>query len=481
LNDAAALLREGCFDCLADAFRIYDSLRSVPSFEEAATAGAVRASALLSLRERELGTEDSGYLPRARALAAGLPAVQASMAPLLEIAEAVPWYAAGASRRITDDGELTRMQFGYRRRDEWLGVLGARADEGALSAHLWLAFNCVYSTPTSQAIGEWLDRVPAWRGAPLVAFKTATCGSFDDAALERLLAADPRFVEAHYFVGLRSILRGRLDEAAEHLEQAYAWRPRWPAVTNSLGNVYLTAEEFEKAAASYARTLAVVPRNPDALLGTVRALTYVGRYTEALDAVDRLLALEHWYIGDARYWRALIEAQLRRNEDAWTDVELAAKLLVNAEVPKLAGIVAYRLQHPAVAQAKFEESLNRDSTDCETAFYLGVVLADERLWPRSAEVLIGAAGCLEHAREAAQEEIVAIRASADPPERKAKQIARREQKIAEAGRMLVTSWFNTAVAYYSLDQKPEARTFAQKVIDDDQFGARARELLSRLR
>ena len=44
--------------------------------------------------------------------------------------------------------------------------------------------------------------------------------------------------------------------------------------------------------------------------------------------------------------------------------------------------------------------------------------------------------------------------------------------------MLATSWFNIAVAYYNLSRKAEARQFAEKVADDEQFGERAREILS---
>ena len=46
---------------------------------------------------------------------------------------------------------------------------------------------------------------------------------------------------------------------------------------------------------------------------------------------------------------------------------------------------------------------------------------------------------------------------------------------------MATSWFDIAVAYYNLSRKTEARQFAEKVVGDEQFGERARELLSRLR
>ena len=45
----------------------------------------------------------------------------------------------------------------------------------------------------------------------------------------------------------------------------------------------------------------------------------------------------------------------------------------------------------------------------------------------------------------------------------------------------MTSWYNTAVSYFSLSKKEQAREFAEKVNTDDEFGERARQLLAQLR
>jgi tetratricopeptide (TPR) repeat protein len=478
LAGADALVRAGCFDCLLAAYREYDELRRTPSAEEAATAGAVRAAALLAVRERELGTEDSGYLQRAQELAAGRPPLQQAIAPLLEIADTLP--TRGSARQVSDDTDLSRMQAANRNRAAWTEYLHTHADDDALSAYLWLGFNCAYVPTSQQAMAEWLTPLPGWREAPLVAFKTATCSTFNRASIDRLLQADPRFVELNYFAGLSATFAGRIDEASDHMQRAYAWRPRWPAVTNSLANIFITLEDFDQAVDFFDRTLVVLPAFPDALLGKVRALTYLGRHEDALVAVDQLLALGRWLVGDARYWRALNEAQLARYDEAWQDVELASRLLVNAAVPKLAGIIAYRRKQLDVATAKFDESRARDREDCETGFYLGVVLAEQAVWVRTADVLVETGRCLDTAEHALTDEIERIRASDDPPARRARQIARREQKIAAGRRMMATSWFNVAVAYYNLGRKSEARPYAEKIVEDEQFGERARDLLTRI-
>jgi tetratricopeptide (TPR) repeat protein len=260
---------------------------------------------------------------------------------------------------------------------------------------------------------------------------------------------------------------------------AYAWRPQWPALTQSIANIAMTVEEFDRAALFYDRTIALEPLAVDALLGKARAQTYLGKNVEAIATTDLLLNA-HWFVGDARYWRALNESELERNDEAWTDVELADKLLVNAEVPKLAGLIAYRRRDLDVSRGKFEVAHKRNGNDCETAYYLGVVLAEQRVWPRTADMLLEAAQCIDAAELAYTEQIAKIRASNDPPARQAQKIARREQYIAKGRRMQATSFYDIAVAYFNLSRKDDARRYAEKVSADEQFSERAKEILSRL-
>jgi nitrate reductase alpha subunit len=96
-------------------------------------------------------------------------------------------------------------------------------------------------------------------------------------------------------------------------------------------------------------------------------------------------------------------------------------------------------------------------------------------------VLVETSQCLENWERDYHAEIARLRASNQPATRVQRQVARREQQIADGRRKMATSWFNVAVAYYQLARKAEARQYAEKVADDEQFGERARELLTRLR
>jgi len=476
IADADALVRAGCLDCLLDAFKEYDSLRSNPAVAEAASAGAVQAAILIALRERDLGLLDSNFVQRARELATASSAFASRFPELADIIETIPRQGQAA-----DDADLTARQKAYRNRDAWLNGLESHAIDDAASAYTWLAFNCAYSTPTKEKVAEWVSKTQSWSEAPLIRFKAAGCGAYDADAFEALLSANPRFLEANYFLGLRAMRAGKLDDAAALLQKAYEWRPRWPAVTQTLASLYLSAEEFEQAVDFYDRTLEMHPGFADALLGKAKALTYLGRHDAALDTIDQLLALEHWYIGDARYWRALNEAQLARYDDAWTDVEIAAKLLLNAEVPKLAGRIAYNRKESQVSRERFELSRMRNPTDCETSYYLQLVLGELADWPKTAEVAAAAAVCLADEEIELAKQIENIRAKDMAPAKKEKQIAKREQRIANDVRMRVTSWYNAAVSNYNLKNADEARRYAEKVVGDDQFGDRARQLLARLR
>ena len=52
--------------------------------------------------------------------------------------------------------------------------------------------------------------------------------------------------------------------------------------------------------------------------------------------------------------------------------------------------------------------------------------------------------------------------------------------MADGRRLIVTPWFSTAVAFFSSSRKDQARPCAEKVAGDEQFGERAREILTRL-
>jgi tetratricopeptide (TPR) repeat protein len=246
-----------------------------------------------------------------------------------------------------------------------------------------------------------------------------------------------------------------------------------------LGNIATTAEDFEGALAFYRETLALVPDQPDALIGSVRSLTSLERHDEAIATADTLIAAGR-YPGDARYWRALNEVHLSRFDEAWADIELATALLVNADVPKLSGIIAINRQSFDIARTKLEEAETRRANDCEVGFYLQIALSEQRAWSAAAETAARAAACFDRDEAQLRKEIDDLRASDTPEVKRERLIASRTLRLSANDRMRAACWFNAAAAHFNVGARDEARVYAEKLLEDERFGARARDLVSRL-
>ncbi|HXD74481.1 MAG TPA: hypothetical protein VN628_12125 [Vicinamibacterales bacterium] len=477
LVKADANFRAGCFDCLAEALRQYESVRSVAAVSRDAADGAMRSAALLAMRERELGTTDSGYLEHARELLGALPEMQGDVAPLLGIIGAFPW-RAGAGRSGAPDSLVTNI---YANRDQRTESLRATAARDEFSAYMFVAYACESGTGLRLGNGEMRTAVGAMIDAPIVAYRLAICPTSGAAALDVVLEREPRYKEIAFYKGLNATSARKLDDADARYREAYDWRKTWPAATLAIANIAMSAEEFQLSREFYDNTLALAPDFPDALLGKVRALTYLDRPEDAITTADRLLAISR-YPGDANYWKAYNELAIHQLDTAWSDVEAADKLLINSDVPKLAGIIAIDRKEYEVARKKLETARQRNAMDCTTLYYLTLVQAELRLWPEAARNAVSAGGCLTAAEAGLRQEIEGIRADAKLPEaRRERMIMSREQQVLNAIRMRASCWYNGAVANYNLQQKNEARELAQKIADDEEFGDRAKRLISLIR
>jgi hypothetical protein len=197
-------------------------------------------------------------------------------------------------------------------------------------------------------------------------------------------------------------------------------------------------------------------------------------------AVADMLVASGRYPGDAYYWKAYNELSLERYDAAWLDIEAADRSLINSDVPKLAGIIAINRHEIDIARQRLEISKRRNANDCQTLYYLHLVLADERKWPETVSGAVSAAGCIDAAEAGLRAQIEEIRQSDAPEARKARQIATREQQIATGIRMRATCWFNAAVGSYNTRKNDDARMFAARLDGDAQYGERARDLVAQL-
>ncbi len=486
LRGARDLVSRGCHDCLVEALSVFTAAAGHPTAGPEATEDAVRTAVLLAVRRNELGLIPGPYLEQARSLLGPADQAPPHLLAFVEIGELLARGPAGGSRAAANDEQLNTMLRIARTQDQWAAALRKLMPADLTADYLWIGLVC---GPYGSRLPEHDARVEALGEVlqvPLIAYKDATsCGITSTDPLEVLVQTEPRFHELQYHYGLFALGSQNqsapdLDAADARFQAAYEWRRDWPALTLAIGNVALSAEDFPRALDYFQRTLALVPDDADALAGTIRALTYADRHAEAISVADRMVATGR-NPGDAYYWRALNYARLKDDARAWDDVERAATLLANADVPKLAGIVAINRRDFAVARARLELAMTRRRGDCETAFYLQSVLAEQRDWEPTARVAADAAACFEAEEAQLRQELDATDSLPMTPERRARHVARRETQLANDARMRVTAWFNAAAANFNLTRRDEARRYAEKLVGDAYYGERARSLLERLR
>jgi tetratricopeptide (TPR) repeat protein len=486
LAAADRLVQAGCYDCLRDALVTYEGLQGDASVGPNARDSAVRTALLLALRETEIGLVHGGFIERARQLLGPVEIASPELPALVDIAEVIASGPTGFTRSATTDGQFAAMLTVARKQEQWASVLRNLMPRDLIATYLWVGLAC---GPYGSNFPDHERRdvvIEAVADVPLISYKVATgCGLTSSEVLEAQLTKVPSFGEINYHLGLFA-LGGQtahlpdLDAADTRFLAAYEWRQDWPTLTLAIGNVAMSAEDFPRALAFFDRTLGLSPDDTEAMVGAVRALTYAGRHADAITAADRLIATGR-NPGDAHYWRAMNLARLKQDDHAWTDIEEAARSLVNADVPKLAGIIAITRRDMAVARDRLGLALSRRPSDCETGYYLQSVLAEQRDWNATARVASDAGACFDSEEAMVQQELATVRAAVMAPDRRDRLIARREQQLVTAARMKATVWFNAAAANFNLSRSADARVFAEKVVDDAFYGERARTLLERLK
>ncbi len=202
-------------------------------------------------------------------------------------------------------------------------------------------------------------------------------------------------VEARYLLGLGALIDGRVDEAEREVAEALAAPPAlacrsevpWPTSAFSV-------EDFETAISRYDDALTVDPSHRDALLGRVKALSYLDRHADAMASADEMLALGEYYVGDAHYWRAWNLYRIGRYEEAEGAVGLRT-------VHAWPGCLRPCWPCP-VARSKFEQARAEFTAtladalgQCDVRYALGGVELQFRTWTAAAGRFERALNCYE--------------------------------------------------------------------------------------
>jgi Flp pilus assembly protein TadD len=132
---------------------------------------------------------------------------------------------------------------------------------------------------------------------------------------ERVLAAAPRSVEAHTYLGVIMDRAGDLAGAEKHFAAAAANAPLLPSARNNHGAILLRLGRTEQAVAQFEVSLKLDPRQPSALVNLAQ-IHFAAGTPEQLARARELFARAQSIAPDASVGRALVVIALRLNDAA---------------------------------------------------------------------------------------------------------------------------------------------------------------------
>lgn len=176
-------------------------------------------------------------------------------------------------------------------RDRYKAALAA--DPDLAGAHLGLGLLAFAEGKNDEAKSElelFVKKFPEHRDAVLSLANIRLDAGDADGAMEllnRLLALGPDS-DVHHLLGLAFRAKNQLRDAVVHLQTAVRLNPSARASHMALGNIYLDAQLFALAEASFRNALSIA-QDDGALIGLAQALNGQQRYEEALSTIAPVL------------------------------------------------------------------------------------------------------------------------------------------------------------------------------------------------
>jgi len=479
LAAADAQIRQGCYRCLEAAIGTLEAAGSGPD----AAAGAVaerlfEARLLLALRQRELGIDAATSFAAARAAATRVR-VEAGRPPLAALIDLAETSAGDPSAQMMGTRALPYQQH-YARVADLLKAVSPLLPASRLGSYVSLSAAC-----EDRDLSALLDRASiaaAHPSTPLLTYRLATCGANIDDHVVSLRAAEPRWYEAAWFLGRRQLATTRdVSAAATQFADAATGLPEAPAVLLSLAGARRALRQMEPALAAYDRVLALSPELRPALLGRVLCLTYLNRHAEAVVTASRMIALGTYLMGDAHYWRAWNRYQLGDLMAAESDAEKALELMANTNAFTLAGVIQYDLKRPGEAESRFLRARDLDASNCQAAWYLGLIRSERPDWNGGATSFEAAAACFRRAAEQARAELAAVERSSDPPETRAVVAAEHQAALTTSRLRAAQSAYNAAQCFARAGDIPRAETYLAMAAEHPELKAQAERLRATLK
>jgi len=477
IAEADALYAKGHYTALTAARDVYEQALAVPEHRASVLERYLRTSLAIGLREKELGILPSRPVRTLQDLVAAEPSLS-RYAPWLELLDGLPAKVKGNAGLEQAGGRKLEAQL------DWVNaravaldgeLAGAAGDDLAASLRLALRAAYFYKFPDKFEPRSVSEAHPSSR---LVAFQTAVSPSLEIERVKAILAADPEFAEAHYYVGEIALLGGRLLTAEKSYLAAYDRIPASLSVLISLAKVAFQMEELEGCLEWNEKALAILPVYRDALLGKGLALGYLGKYEEALTVLGRMLELGTYYMGEGHFWTAWNLNELARLEEARKEIESAKVFLVDVvDVHTLSGIIAYRQGRMDDAEKNLLHALTLHSSEADAAYYLGRLYADRKDWLNSGIYFAGAALSYEQKEMEAEKKIEEIEASDMSRERKNKLVIKKKVQILSTQATKATCQYNGAAGYHNAGSFDRALDLARLAAAHPSLAQKAAELI----
>ncbi len=483
LDQADALVLQGCYDCLIEARATYARVATVAQSRPLVVTRLFETEILITLREKELAMDFRAALGRARTLAPELPpAIEA--ARYVAIVEAVP----------SDDLGLPRAEsLAFRRQHaSFVPTIGAEMTwlaTGALRApvrqYVSLAIDCMYLTrarlpgqpPRPSARRDVPPDAP-----PLVAYRIGMCDSPRPEVLTKVRDAVPKFVETEFFMARLDVAMAQQSgsgKARDRLVAVYARFATSPSVTYLSANFNQLLGDCREALRFYDETLAQKPLHENALLGRTVCLTFLKRTDEALAAATRMIDLQTHNVDEAFYWRAWNRHFLKELDLARQDIEAAKARASNMQIHTLAGMIEHDQDDlgPAERDLVAAKAGDAGAKNCTARWYLGLVDMKRTRWAASAAHFEDAMACYEQSVREHQVALKAIELNKEIDAAfKARQIAGFQTAIVEDAKQQYAAAFNAANHYARGGVLPKAKALVEIAAKDPGLADRVAEL-----
>jgi tetratricopeptide (TPR) repeat protein len=482
ISQADSLRGKGCFVALKQAFNIYQDLSKQPKVRKLVASKLTEVCLLLSVREKELGISNKAYLDEALALIKENSTL-GGYAVYSEIAGIFWVQGKGVMGDVDTRFDWQATQEKLKKADAGLRL---RAKGSEFCAYMYAVLRCAFMPTYGISLYEQKDDLAViWATlpeSPLLKFKRAICPKENPDLLKEILAAEPQFYEANYFLGSASLAGGKLLEAEKYFLEALAGIPESSQITLSLATIAFATEELERSLDYYEKTLAVAPEFRDALLGKAICLSYLGRPAEAIAVCQKIIGLGYWLLGESYYWMAWNQHELKDNEAAAASIEQAkGRLPTSSEVFTLSGNLALERGDLAKAEKDLREALQYNPQHGEALMLLGSLYAQKNDWPNSGAYFEKAGSAYESEANGLKNKMAEIEKSELQPGRKDALLRKKAYQLEKVILTKATGYYDAAAGYSNSGQKPKAVAMAMRAALHPAFKQKAEDLLATLK